>query len=270
MSGIISPMGRRRGTMMSSLGEAHPSTEAGPASSEQTGNQSRVRDDGPWLLVLTVQGAPDPALPPMPENSAVRPITHRLEALGFLRARIGGTSGAELLEVVECRAGGLEGMPEAELLVGFWRSFETWRPRLVTFGGRGYGVPLLKYSSMRHLMTARHLHEAGDKWSGYGHRYAQTHHVDVMDTLADFHAAPFPSLAEVAEALGLPHRPVTEGGGPRVRAECDAATIFLAYARWRLLTGQMSLEGHAAAEASLRRVLEGQTRSRPHLAALAR
>lgn len=266
--------------MMSSLGEAASAapepTPARPVGAAAVHAQHPSPDDGPWLLVVTVQGVTDDAESegdgrPAPSASHLKPINHRLSALGFLRARIVGGIGGERLEVVECRAGGREDTPEHELLVGFWRAFEGWKPRLVTFGGRSFGLPLLKYASMRHMLTARHLHEAGDKWSGYGHRYSQTHHIDVMDTLADFHAATFPSLAEVANALGLPHRATVERGGiveARIRAECDAATIFLAYARWRLLTGQMTPDGHAEAAASLRAYIGSVGTLRPHLATL--
>jgi hypothetical protein len=217
--------------------------------------------NGPWLLVLSLKTIPEGAGAQAEDGAPMpKPLHHRVAALAFLRARIISGGGTERLEAVECRAGGLATAGERDLLTGFWRAFEEWKPKLVTWNGRGFVLPVLKFRSMCHRLSARYLHEAGDKWSGYNHRYALTHHVDMMDVLSDQHAGPFPSLHEVAECFGIGHRQETEDTAAmlaagriedvRASAEADAAATFSAYVRWRAFTGAMSYAAHDEAVAS--------------------
>lgn len=266
-----------------------PSMVQMPAAANQNPQGARraagegVPEGGPWLLVLDVKTVPDRAImPPQAGHEAAqanmpKPMYHKVAALGFLRARV-VQDGGERLVVEECRAGGRPDTAEADLLAGFWKSFEGWKPKLVTFNGRGFGLPVLKYRSMRNRLQAKYLQDAGDRWSGYGNRYSLTHHVDMMDVLADHHASPFPSFADVAAGLALPRRAdgpetealLSEGRVEEVRAdaECDAATTFLAYLRWRLFTGGMTPEGHDASVASLVSHVAERGEARRKLAAM--
>jgi hypothetical protein len=257
---------------------ARPTTAAPQTAPAAPGDAGGKGDEGPFLLVLDAETRPDRSAAPEGDD-ALKPMFHAVAALAFLRCRILQDGGEEWYEALECRAGGKPRTSEADLLSGFWKSFEAWKPRLVTFNGRGFVLPVLKYRSMRQMMTARYLHEAGDKWSGYGHRYSLTHHIDMMDVLSDHHASTFPSLPEVAAALDIP-LPAKSGDteaaqgeagieAARAAAESDVVAIYLAYLRWRLFTGKITREGHAKSVASLRRCLESSSKGRPHLAAAA-
>ena len=235
--------------------------ERGSVSQTQTPSSGRspARDSGPWLVVLALKTVPESE--PEPGAAIAKPMFHRVAAVAFLRAKIHQSATGERLEVVECRAGGRPESSERELLAGFWRAFEEWKPKLVTWNGRGFGLPVLKFRSMRQQLTARYLHEAGDKWSGYGNRYAQSHHVDLMDSLSDFHASPFPSLNDVAKCFGIstpPKHDVAElmAAGDiaavREQAKSEAQVVFDAYARWRAFTGAMTWDSYAEATKAAR------------------
>ncbi len=88
----------------------------------------------------------------------------------------------------ELRSGGEAGFDEKKLLQGFFGYFERLKPRLVSFNGRGFDLPVLKYRAMKHGVSASHLHQAGDKWNSYTSRYALNWHCDLQDVLSDYGA----------------------------------------------------------------------------------
>lgn len=255
-------------------------TRSGQAAANQNppepplGVAAAEHDEGPSLLVMDVKTMIDPEMDCSGElagEGIAKPMYHRITAIAFLRARIRSGANGERLVVEECRAGGRADTSEVDLLTGFWRRFEIWKPKLVTFNGRGFALPVLKYRSMRHRLSAKYLHAAGDRWSGYGNRYALSHHVDLMDALSDHRASPFPSLKDLARSFRLPHHKEDSIGcdpaiaDARVAAELDAATIFLGYIRWRLFTGEMTVDAHDAAAHSLRELLAAKS-DRPDVA----
>jgi predicted PolB exonuclease-like 3'-5' exonuclease len=243
-------------------GETAPAPEPGkdPAPSRKPRPQ-----DERWLLCLSVKTVPERDLIPKEwdQSRMPKPMYHKIVAIGILRAQIFGDGpGQEKLIVAECRTGGKPGLDEAGMITGFWKAFEAWRPRLVTFNGRGFALPVIQYRSMRHGLSSKFFH-AGDGKNSYTSRYAAHFHADIMDLLSDFGASERPALTDIARGLSLPARPegmaepealVKEGKIEEVRsmAEADAATIFLSYIRWRLFTGAMSAESHAEAAGSLR------------------
>lgn len=234
-------------------------THAAPVAAAEPGApKAGDAKDGPWLLAACLETAPaweDAEVEAEVPGRGMKPVRQAVAAIAFVRARIIAPStdaGGERLEVVECRAGGTPGADERTLVSGFWSAFEGWKPRLVSFNGRGHLLPTLRYASMRHGLTANWLHEAGDRWSGFGVRFSTAYHADMMDILSDHNASPYPALGDVARAIGLPlSLPEPGVGEARDRAVANAAAVFSVYLRWMLYTGKMTREGHDAALASL-------------------
>lgn len=234
-------------------------------SATEPAEQPGTAGDGPWLLAACLETIPawdDSEAEAEQTGRGLKPVRQVVSAIGFVRARVlapATAAGGERLDVVECRAGGKPDADERLLLSGFWSSFEAWRPRLVTFNGRGHLLPTLRYASMRHGLTARWLHDAGDRWNGFGVRFSAAYHADLMDLLSDHNASPYPALGDVVRAIGLPLAlPEPGAGSPRERAVGNAAAVFGVYLRWMLYTGKMTREGHDAALASLAAARAGQ------------
>jgi hypothetical protein len=224
------------------------------------------KDEGPWLLAACAETSEAQA-GPLEIGYSAKPVNQTIEALAFVRARISTSGdGADGYDVMECRAGGRVGVKERTLVSGFWTSFEAWKPRLVTFNGRGSLIPVLRYASMRHGLTARWIHEAGDRWTGYGARFSPERHIDMMDWLSDLHASPYASLSDVAAALGLPGEGDPAQEDARSRAERRAAIIFLVFIRYELFLGHMSAASHRDAVSSLALVLAAKGEMSSHAA----
>jgi predicted PolB exonuclease-like 3'-5' exonuclease len=94
---------------------------------------------------------------------------------------------------------------ESELLLGFVKSLPVdgrgTGPMLVTFGGNGFDLPLLRYRAFALGVSVPGLHNGGHR--NYWHRFGQDH-VDLCDMLSTYGASVKPSLAEIAALANIP------------------------------------------------------------------
>jgi len=188
-----------------------------------------------------------------------------------------GEEGAELV-IRRVASGGEKGSSEAELLEGFFGLIEKRAPQIVSFNGRGFDVPVLKYRAMVHGLSCPRWFNEGDKWNNYDARYSPTYHLDLLEVLSDFGASARCSMHEVASAFGVPGKLDTAGDDVRgmfeagqineIRNYCetDVCTTLLTYLRWQLFNGALSEGAYARAVLGLRNHLEEEAASRPHFA----
>ncbi|MEK9754815.1 MAG: 3'-5' exonuclease [Rhodospirillaceae bacterium] len=210
-------------------------------------------------------------------NAFPRQPFHKVVAISFLEAEIEADGMHETYFLKELRSGGEAGFDEVQLLQGFFQYFERLKPRLVSFNGRGFDLPVLKYRAMAHGISAPWLHLAGDKWNNYSSRYSLDWHCDLIEQLSDFGASARVKLAEVAAVFGLPGKfgidgsqvagLVDAGDVQAVRDYCetDVLTTYLVYLRFMLHRGTMTKDGHNRAVADVVTLIETEGAARPHL-----
>jgi predicted PolB exonuclease-like 3'-5' exonuclease len=213
------------------------------------------------------------------QNPFPRQPFHKVVAISFLRAEIDRGDGAEAFYLQELRSGGKTDSSEAELIAGFFRFVEHYRPRLITFNGRGFDLPVLKFRAMVHGVAAPVYYQAGDKWNGYGRRYSDDWHCDLMDVLSDYGAATKIKLNEICSVLGLPGKFGMEGsqvaeyydagrlGDIRDYCETDVLNTYLVYLRHMLHRGTLKLDAYNRAIADVISLIEAEKATRPHLGA---
>ena len=174
-------------------------------------------------------------------------------------------------------SGGTVKSDEAELVAGFFHYIEQTAPRLVSFNGRSFDLPVLKYRAMVHGMSAPRFFDASNKWENYTQRYADAFHADLLETLSDFGASARVRLDEVCRALSLPGKLGTAGedvSGMFARGEVqeirdycetDVLNTYLVFLRWELLRGTISPASHEASVVELATYLASEREQRPHL-----
>jgi predicted PolB exonuclease-like 3'-5' exonuclease len=154
-------------------------------------------------------------------------------------------------ESLQIRALGGDALDERSHLAGFFQLFEEPRPRLVSWNGGGFDLPVLRYRGMRHGLAAPGLYRAGPE-GGYHHRQHDLH-VDLMDVLSGHGSSARASLGAVSKLLDLPakafldrpiHEHVLDGGAADVLAYCKLDTLdtLLLFLLWSLHVG--TLEPH--------------------------
>jgi predicted PolB exonuclease-like 3'-5' exonuclease len=132
-------------------------------------------------------------------------------------------------------------MNEASHIDGFFQLVEgkteklSTSPRLVSWNGSGFDLPILRYRGMLHgIVAANFNRQEGDrKWNNYLGRFHDLH-VDLMELLCGFGAAPRVGLEATAQSLGLPsksflerplHEHVTRGEYGQVVEYCKAGHV---------------------------------------------
>lgn len=211
------------------------------------------------------------------KNDFPRQPFHKVVAISFLTAEIHRDEEHESYVLRELRSGGREDASERDLLMGFFQHLERIKPRLVTFNGRGFDLPVLKYRAMKHGITASWLHQAGDKWNHYGHRYSTDWHCDLVEVLSDHGASARVKLNEVCSVFGIPGKMETEGadvatlydagGLSAIRDYCelDVLNTYLVYLRYMLHTDRSTRAAHDQAINDVLAMIDREGAERPHL-----
>jgi 3'-5' exonuclease len=214
------------------------------------------------------------------KNPFPRQPFHKVVAISFLEAEIersGGVSSGESYHLRELRSGGEAGFDEKQLLQGFFSYFERLKPRLVSYNGRGFDLPVLKYRAMVHGIQAPWLYDAGDKWNSYQSRYSADWHCDLLEVLSDFGASARGKLNEVCSVLGFPGKFGVDGskvapmfdegrvGEIRDYCETDVLNTYLVYLRVMHHRGTLSSDNYNHAIADVVALIEGEGEGRPHL-----
>ena len=175
---------------------------------------------------------------------------------------------------------GQEDDPEPTLLAGFFKTIERYTPKLISWNGSGFDLPVLHYRSLIHGVAAPRYWDMGEedrdfKYNNYLSRY-HTRHLDLMDVLAKYNGRGNAPLDDLAKLCGFPGKlgmdgsqvwnAWTDGRAAQVRAYCetDVVNTWLVYCRFRLLRGELDTKSYDAEIALVRSALEQSTE--PHWA----
>lgn len=177
------------------------------------------------------------------KNDFLRQPFHKVVAISFAEAQIIRAGGNEAYSLTDIRSGGTETAAEKELVLGFFKYLEKKNARLVSFNGRTFDLPVLKYRAMHYGIATPWIYAAADKWNNYGSRYSLDWHCDLIEAFSDFGASARVKLHEVAVAVGLPGKFGVDGGDVasmydagkvrEIRAYCetDVLNTYLLYLR---------------------------------------
>ena len=174
---------------------------------------------------------------------------HRIVAIGCVFRDAEGVK-------VRCLGSPQDG--EAKLLSDFFRTIERHTPRLVSWNGGGFDLPVLHYRSMVHGVRAPRYWENGDRdrdfrYNNYLNRY-HSRHTDLMDVLASFSGRANAPLDELARLCGFPGKLGMDGSKvwdawqqgeiAQIRDYCetDVANTWLLFCRQQLIAGMLTAD----------------------------
>ena len=116
-------------------------------------------------------------------------LFNQIVAVSYLKAELIDGTGGRYYSTKGSRSIGKPESSEKELVGYLIGLVEHLKPRLVTFNGRGFDLPVLKYRALKYGISAPWLMQGDGKWDNYGYRYSTDWHCDLMDALSDFGAA---------------------------------------------------------------------------------
>ncbi len=206
-------------------------------------------------------------------------LFHEIVAISYLKADItSDADGTIFFQIDALRSGGDASSDEEHLVKGFFRFIERSKPRLVTFNGRSFDLPVLRYRALKYLVSAPWYGQGESRWQNYGQRFSVEWHLDLMDALAEFGASKVAKLAEICELLGIPAKLGIDGSQVedfykqgriaeiRNYCECDVLATYLVFLRFALFRGELSDAGYQRSIVALKDYLAKEVTSRGYLA----
>lgn len=191
---------------------------------------------------------------------------HRIVTIGF--AALDVESGTFEIGTV-----GGDAMDERSHLEGFYALLRNSAlpPRLLSWNGSGYDLPVMRYRSMLHGIAAPELYRTDGEWkfNNYQSRYHDMH-VDLMDVLSGYGGSHRVGLNTLSELLGLPGKSFVEsevwehvfaGEQHLVREYCkmDVLLTLLLYLNWDQHRGRLESARLRELVAGIRQVLGRET-----------
>jgi predicted PolB exonuclease-like 3'-5' exonuclease len=160
-----------------------------------------------------------------------------------------------------------------EIVRKFWQGVEHYRPKLVSFNGRGFDLPLLELAAFRWGFSVReHFYNSRNRYNG--------NHLDLFDWLSNYGACRLAGgLDLLAKMIGRPGKMEVAGGQvyAMYRAGqfqeindyclCDTLDTYFVFLRTRVLLGEIALSQE---EMLVRRAKVWLTAKVPELPALRR
>lgn len=150
---------------------------------------------------------------------------------------------------------------ESSLIQGFFKTIDRYQPRLVSWNGNGFDLPVLHHRALIHGVSSSQYWDLGEfnrdaKFNNYLSRY-HIRHIDVMDVLSKYGGgrgnAP---LDQMAKLCGFPGKLDMDGSqvwqswyaGERqsIRDYCetDVLNTWLMYCRFLLIKGDLLPEDY--------------------------
>lgn len=156
---------------------------------------------------------------------------------------------------------------ERELIRAFLEVVDRVAPRMVTFNGSSFDLPVLRYRAMIYELPAPGLTR-----KPYFHRY-QSDHADLCDVLSSFSFGGKAKLDELSRAMGLSGKPdgmdgsrvealFNEGRADDIAEYClsDVILTYRLWLRYELFCGRLTLDQYNASEAKVAADDQGLTK----------
>lgn len=171
------------------------------------------------------------------------------------------------------RVSTLQGKNEKEKIAEFLKFINSHNPRLVSFNGRGFDLPMIMVRAMKYNLDANSYFETNDqitnksKWENYRSRYDGRFHLDLLDHISDFRAVSGLKLDFLCSALGLPGKYDVSGDQvldlyyankqEKIDEYCESDTLntYWLFLKYELLRGNLQISDYANYLANMQKFL---------------
>lgn len=152
----------------------------------------------------------------------------------------------------------IEGKDEHEIIANFLGFIENHSPRLVSYNGRGFDLPMLMIRAMKYNLQAPRYFNTNDKWCNYRSRYDGAWALDLLDHISDFRAVSGLKLDTLCAMLGMPGKYDVHGDQvlelyyagelEKIKEYCESDTLntYWLFLKYELLRGKISYEQYFA------------------------
>jgi len=160
------------------------------------------------------------------------------------------------------RVSSMQGESEKEMIKSFLGFIDSKQPKLVSFNGRAFDMPMLMIRAMKYNLSCSAYFEKENrelnknKWDNYRSRYSDRFHVDLMDHIGEFGAVRGLKLDLLCKMMGLPGKYDVHGDEvttlyyqdeiQKIKEYCesDVLNTYWLYLKYELLKGNIILKDY--------------------------
>lgn len=153
-------------------------------------------------------------------------------------------------------------MREKSLIQAFLDYLNKHQPKLVSYNGRGFDLPMLLLRAMKYKLNANAYFEENNpqfnksKWENYRQRYCERFHIDLLESLGNYGSVRNLKLDILANLVGFPGKYDTNGAqvlqmyyaGQQEKideyCQSDVLNTYGLYLNYELLKGNLTLEDY--------------------------
>ncbi len=161
------------------------------------------------------------------------------------------------------RVSTIEGENEEQIIAKFIDFINAKNPRLISFNGRGFDLPMLMVRAMRYNLCAYEYFAINDKahgkdrWTNYRSRYDGVFHLDLLDHMSDFGSVRGVKMDHLCASFGLPGKYDVSGNQvfelyfngdmAKIDEYCQSDTLntYWLFLKYELLRGNINLSDYA-------------------------
>jgi 3'-5' exonuclease len=161
---------------------------------------------------------------------------------------------------------------EKELIQSFVDKIAELNPKLVTFNGNSFDLPVLRYRAMTHSVAA-----PGLSARPYFNRYTDDA-IDLCDVFSSFAPQAKATLHEICKVMGISGKPEGMHGGEVARyclegrikevadyCETDIVNTYRVWLRYELFRGRLTPIEFQFSEQKLGEFIKARSNTKPHL-----
>ncbi|MDR0571250.1 MAG: 3'-5' exonuclease [Rickettsiales bacterium] len=187
-------------------------------------------------------------------NPFPRQPFHKVVSISMLIANITKKGDYDFYDNFKLGAISSTKFDEREMVERFFEYVCSYLPKIVSYNGKGFDIPVLKYRAIKYGISLENLFKAGDKWSNYHQKYAKDWHCDLLDVFSDYGLSSKCKMHEICAIAGLPGKIGVDGSqvtelydNNRLEeiddyCETDVANTYLLYLNYCLISGIISKE----------------------------
>ena len=156
----------------------------------------------------------------------------------------------------------IDGENEKEMIKNFLHFIDRFNPKLVSFNGRGFDIPMLFIRALKYNLTCPAFFEQDNqmlnktKWENYRSRYSEQFHIDLLEAFGHFGAVRNLSLDILCQMTGLPGKFDVSGDMvmelyykneiEKIKEYCesDVLNTYILYLKYEILKGNIILEDY--------------------------
>ncbi len=155
------------------------------------------------------------------------------------------------------------GDSEREMIENFLNFIDKHNPKLISFNGRNFDMPMLMVRAMKYSLSCPAYFEKENKmlnkskWDNYRYRFTDKFHVDLMDHISEFGAVRGLKLDTLCTMMDIPGKfdvsgdqvfslYYESGGLEKIKEYCesDVLNTYWLYLKYELLKGNILYEDY--------------------------